>query len=57
MVRIDIKLKAKFWLSSSLHSLHNQNLTPKMANGIFGSPIRRPIWDKKTVLTNNETEY
>jgi len=34
---------AKFWLSSSLCSLHNQNPTPKMANAIFGSPTRRPV--------------
>jgi len=44
---------SKFWLSSSLRSLHNQNPSPKEAD-IFGSPTRRPEQNKKTALTKTE---
>jgi len=37
---------AKFWLSSSLRSLHNQNPTPKMAAPYLAMPTRHPKNDR-----------
>jgi hypothetical protein len=47
---------SKFWLSSSLRSLHNQNATQKMAMPLFALPTRHPIQKECATLTKQKTE-